>query len=180
MLPIIIPSSEVWDEEREEFVYVKEQTIMLEHSLVSLQKWEAKWKIPFLDNKQKTHEQYIDYIRCMTISPKVDPNTYRFLSAQNILEIDQYIGDSMTATWFSKDKKKKSGKQRAVTAELIYYWMIAFNIPYECRKWHLNQLLALIEVCEEESKQPEKKSRKQNLDYTRALNQARRKAHKKR
>lgn len=179
MLPITIPASEIWDEKKEEFVYTKEHTIMLEHSLVSLHKWEAKWKIPFLDNKKKTHEQLIDYIRCMTVSPKVDPSIYSFLSAQNFNDIDKYIGDSMTATWFS-DKKKKSGSKRAVTAELIYYWMIAFNIPYECRKWHLNQLLALIEVCEEESKEPKKKSRKQTLDHTRALNQVRRKARKKR
>jgi len=180
MLVINVPESERWDEIKEEFVYVKACSLLLEHSLVSLQKWEAKWNVPFIDTNDKTEEQQLDYIRFMTMTKNVDPQVYYSLSAKNYSEINAYINAPMTATWFSGNNKKKKSSSRKVTAELIYYWMIAYGIPFECRKWHLNQLLTLIEVCEEEGKEHQKKSRKQTLAEHSAINKARRNKYKKR
>lgn len=146
MLQITIPSVELWDEFKQEFIVVKEQTLQLEHSLVSLSKWESKWNKAFLSAKVKTTEETIDYVRCMTITKNVDPMVYTFLTDDNISKIDQYIEAPMTATYISDDGSGKTSRE-VVTAELIYYWMIAYNIPFECQKWHLNRLLTLIKVC---------------------------------
>lgn len=146
MLQITIPSVELWDEFKQEFIVVKEQTLQLEHSLVSLSKWESKWNKAFLSAKAKTTEETIDYIRCMTITKNVDPIVYNFLTDDNISKINQYIEAPMTATYISNDGSDKTSRE-VVTAELIYYWMIAYNIPFECQKWHLNRLLTLIKVC---------------------------------
>lgn len=173
MLRITIPSVELWDENRQEFLYIKEKTIQLEHSLVSLSKWESKWCVPFLSKKEKTDEQVLDYIRCMTVTQNVEPEAFRFLTYQNSEEINQYIAAPMTATWFSENKASRSREQ--ITAELIYYWMIFYNIPFECQKWHLNRLLTLIRVCSIKSQQPKKRSSKDIMSRNSALNAARRK-----
>lgn len=151
MLSITVPASEGYDEVKQEFVTIKETTLQLEHSLLSLHKWEQKWHKPFLDTNDKTQEQTIDYIKCMTITPNVDPNVYFLMKKDQIDQITEYIQNPMTATWFTeKDEKKLVGAQKTskevVTAEIIYYWMIALNIPVEYRKWHLNSLLTLIRV----------------------------------
>ena len=175
MLKIIIPESESFDSEKEEFIQIKETSLQLEHSLVSISKWESKWHKPFLDkNYKKTSEEVIDYIRCMTITQNVDPNIYYSLTNENMKAIDDYINDSMTATWFS-DKHEKNRQQSVITSEIIYYWMIALNIPVEFQKWHLNRLLTLIKVCNEKN-QPDKKVSKNAIrSQNRALNAARRK-----
>ena len=174
MLRITIPATELWDESKEEFINIKEQTLQLEHSLVSLSKWESKWCKPFLSKQEKTQEQIIDYVRCMTITQNVNPEIYKYLSRDNLKQINDYIDAPMTATWFSEDKNKK-GNNNQITSEIIYYWMIAFNIPFECQKWHLNKLMTLIRVCDIKNQPPKKRSQKEIMSRNAALNAARRK-----
>lgn len=174
MLRITIPATELWDESKEEFINIKEQTLQLEHSLVSLSKWESKWCKPFLSKQEKTQEQIIDYVRCMTITQNVNPEIYKYLSRDNLKQINDYIDAPMTATWFSEDKNKK-GNNKQITSEIIYYWMIAFNIPFECQKWHLNKLMTLIRVCDIKNQPPKKRSQKEIMSRNAALNAARRK-----
>lgn len=174
MLQITIPAVELFDETMNEFVSTKEQTLQLEHSLVSLQKWESKWCKPFLSKREKTAEELLDYVKCMTITQNVDPNIYSFLTNENLKEINSYIEAPMTATTINEDKKAKSNRE-VVTAELIYYWMFSLNIPFECRKWHLNQLITLVKVCSIKNQPPKKTSKKDLLSRNAALNAARRK-----
>ena len=174
MLRITIPATELWDESKEEFINIKEQTLQLEHSLVSLSKWESKWCKPFLSKQEKTQEQIIDYVRCMTITQNVNPEIYKYLSSDNLKQINDYIDAPMTATWFSEDKNKK-GNNNQITSEIIYYWMITFNIPFECQKWHLNKLMTLIRVCDIKNQPPKKRSQKEIMSRNAALNAARRK-----
>lgn len=175
MLSIYIPPSDDWDEAKEEFVHFSGQKLQLEHSLVSISKWEAKWNKPFLSvtKTTKTNEETIDYIRCMTITQNVDPAAYSFLTNQNLADINAYIEAPMTATTFQEDKR--SGRE-VITAEIIYYWMIAFNIPFECQKWHLNRLLTLIKVCSIKNQPAKKMTNRQILSNNARLNAARRQA----
>ena len=176
MLRITVPAvKDAWDESKQEFVSVKEQTLQLEHSLVSLSKWESKWCKPFYSKKSKTSEEVIDYIRCMTITQNVKPETYKFLTEDNIEQINKYIEAPMTATTFAEPRKSKTINGEQVSAELIYYWMIALNIPFECEKWHINRLLTLIHVCNIKNQPPKKMSQKQIMSRNAALNAARRK-----
>jgi len=174
MLQITIPAVELWDERKQEFITTKEQTLQLEHSLVSISKWESKWCKPFLSKQEKTFEETLDYIKCMTITPNVDPEVYNYLTNENIEEINNYINAPMTATYFSDDKTVKPSREQ-ITAELIYYWMIALNIPFECQYWHLNRLLTLIKVCNIKNQPPKKMSKKEIMRRNAALNAARRK-----
>lgn len=175
MLQITVPAVEMWDDEKEEFVVnTKEQTLCLEHSLVSLSKWESKWRKPFLSKEPKTQEETIDYIKCMTITQNVDPNVYNFLSRENIQAINDYIEAPMTATTFSKNRNEKPNRE-IITAEIIYFWMISFNIPPEYQKWHLNRLLTLIRVCDIKNQPDKKMSRREVLSQQASLNAARRK-----
>lgn len=176
MLRITIPSAELWDEQNQEFIYTKEQTLQLEHSLVSLSKWESKWCKPFLTKKEKTYEETIDYIKCMTLTQNVNPNVYRYITNENIRQINDYIDAPMTATTIREETNGKMNREQ-ITSELIYYWMIALNIPFECQKWHLNRLITLIRVCDIKNRPPKKMSRKQLLSRNAALNAARRKKH---
>lgn len=174
MLKIRIPYTELWDEAREEFLYVKEQNLTLEHSLVSISKWEARWQKPFISSNRKTMEETLDYARCMTLTQNVPPLVYRCLTDRHLAEIDAYIEAPMTATWFS-EKKSGSKNSQQVTSELIYYWMVSYQIPFECQKWHLNRLLTLIRVCNEENKPKKKKSQREIMKSNAELNAARRK-----
>lgn len=175
MLKITIPNTEQWDEENNVFIETKGQTIQLEHSLVSISKWESKWHKPFLNNENKTSEELLDYIKCMTITQNVDPNLYIAISQDIMKKISDYINDSMTATWFSeKDDGQSNGK--IVTSEIIYYWMITLNIPVEFQKWHINRLLTLIKVCSIENSPKKKMSKKEAINRNKALNKARRQA----
>lgn len=175
MLQIKVPlCPEGWDEEKQEFIEPKTKTLQLEHSLVSLSKWESKWCKPFLSTTEKTPEETIDYIRCMTITQNVDPEVYFHLTQENIEMVNEYIAAPMTATVFSEDKSNKKNREKT-TAEIIYYWMIAQNIPLECQKWHLNRLLTLIRVCNIKNTPPEKKSKGDIMRRNAALNAARKK-----
>ena len=172
MLQITIPEREYYDNSKQEFVYLKEQKLVLEHSLISISKWESKWKKPFLDRKPKSIEESADYIRCMSLTKDINEITLRWLPQDVYQKINAYIKDSMTATWFN-DRNQKPANGPVVTSELIYYWMVAFNIPFECEKWHLNRLLTLIKVCEIKNSPKKKMSKKEILARNRALNEAR-------
>lgn len=173
MLWLTIPASEQWDAKRREFIYTKEQTLQLEHSLVSLSKWESKWCKPFLSKNDKTSEETLDYIKCMTLTQNVHPDVYNSITNAQIDRIKDYISAPMTATTFSEDPNGKRNSE-IVTAELIYYWMIALNIPFECQKWHLNRLLTLIRVCNIKNTPPKKRSKRDIMSRNHALNAARR------
>lgn len=175
MLTVVIPEMEVFDEETGCFYTRKRQVLSMEHSLVSLAKWESKWKKPFMSDVEKTREEAIDYIRCMTITQNVDPEVYYRLPANVIKQINDYIGDPMTATTFSENNQRKS--KEVITAEIIYYWMISLQIPFECQKWHLNRLITLIRVCGIKNSPSKKMSKGEILKQNAALNAARRKAH---
>ena len=173
MLKIIVPPREGFDNSRQEFINFPGQALQLEHSLVSISKWESKFHKPFLGKDQKTEQELIFYVKCMTITQNVSDEVYTFLTKENFTEINNYIGDSMTATWFSnQDKGKHSSEQ--ITSELIYYWMISCNIPFECQRWHLNRLMTLIRVCNAKNGQQKKMSKRDTLKHNASLNAARR------
>lgn len=156
MLTIYTKAVELYDDATNTFSKIPKQHLQLEHSLISLSKWESKWKIPFLTESEKTGEQMLDYIRCMTINKDVDPRAYYVLDKKDIDAISAYINDNHTATTFASDTYAKKaghhntppGRRRAVTSEVIYYDMIQCGIPFECEKWHLGRLLTLIRVCQ--------------------------------
>lgn len=175
MLQITVESVDGWDENKQEFVELKPKKVLtLEHSLVSLSKWESKWCKPFISTTDKTLEETIDYIKCMTITQNVNDEVYERLSAKNIKQINEYINAPMTATWFSNPSKEGHSREQ-ITSELIYYWMIALNIPFECQKWHLNRLITLIRVCNVKNSPPKKMSREEILAQNAQLNAMRRK-----
>ena len=170
----IIIKPELYDEKTGEFIDPVTTTIRLEHSLVSLSKWESKWHKPFL-HTEKTDEEIMDYIKCMTLTQNVPDDVYNRLSSKNIQEIKDYIDNPMTATTFSENRNQKKSRE-IVTSELIYYWMVAYQIPFECQKWHLNRLITLIEVCNIKNSPPKKLSRNELLMRNTELNAQRRKA----
>ena len=172
MLTIKIPDTEYYNEETSQFVSVKERTIDLEHSLVSLSKWESKWCKPFLGKDQKTNEEIRDYIRCMIIDRNVPDNILYALNKEQEKQIVDYIDAKMTATTFS-DVAESSKSREIITSEIIYYWMISLSIPFECQKWHLNRLLTLIRVCSIKNAPPKKMGRNSVLSRNRQLNAAR-------
>lgn len=176
MLEIEISSVELFDENRQEFIYIKGGKLKLEHSLLSLAKWESKWHKPFFFKGQKSVAETLDYIRCMTINPVSDPRIYDYIDNSVIEKINQYIDDPMTATTFSKTPgDARPYRQEVITAEIIYYWMVALNIPFECQKWHLNRLLTLIKVTNIKSN-PEKKMSKKAIRERNAILNAQRRA----
>ena len=176
MLKITVPARELFDG-KDRFIYVKEQKLQLEHSLVSVSKGESKWRKPFLSQKPKTTEEYIDYVRCMTLTQNVDPNVYRALTPAILKEVSEYINAPMTATTFPKNGNRR-GPSEIVTAEIIYYWMLCHNIPFECQKWHLNRLMTLIRICDIKSRKPKKMSASEAARERAALNAARRNKYK--
>lgn len=174
MLVITVQGVEGWDEQKEEFVSAKPPVcLQLEHSLISLAKWESKWEKPFLSKEQKTVEETIDYIRCMTLNPNVPADVYDRLSSQNFRDVHAYIDAKRSATTIREDQKGHRSTE-TVTSELIYYWMVALQIPFECQKWHLNRLLMLIRVCNVKNQPPKKQSQRSILKQNAALNAARR------
>ena len=177
MLQITVPGIDGWDETKDEFVTLKDATLVLEHSLISISKWESKWHKPFLTKDEKTPEQINDYIRCMTINPNVPDEVYNRLTKQNISDVMDYINDPMTATTITERGGKKLSRE-IVTSELVYYWMVALEIPFECQKWHINRLMMLIQICSIKNQPDKKMSRKSTMQQNAALNAARRqKAH---
>lgn len=177
MLSLVVPDLEFFNDNTQEFVAVKGGKLQLEHSLVSLAKWESKWKKPFFKHEQKTAEELLDYIRCMTVNQNVQESVYQCLTSDHIKKIKSYIEDPMTATTIS-NPKKSSGDNTIPTAEILYYYMIAFNIPFECQKWHLNRLIMLIRVCGIKNSKPKKMNKQQYFEHRRQLNEQRRNAAK--
>ena len=175
MLQLKVPLTlEKWDEEKEEFIEPKYATLQLEHSLISLSKWEANWCKAFLSQKELTSEEILDYIKCMTITPNVKPEVYAHLTEENIKMIVDYIQAPMTATTVRERKSAKINNE-IVTSELIYHWMIELQIPFECQKWHLNRLITLIKVRGAKTTPPKKMSKGEIMRKNAELNAARRK-----
>ena len=172
MLKIVIPDiNDGWDPVKKEFVNVKGATLILEHSLVSVQKWEAKWHVPYMSTENKTNEMVLDYIKCMVMFPhEFDEEVINYIPKKELEEVVKYINDPMTATTFSDNSKNGGGstKKEKVTAEIVYYWMIALNIPMEY------QLLTLIHVCEIKNAPQQKMGRNEIMARNRALNAQRR------
>lgn len=169
----VIVEPEQYDEKTGMFIDPKTRTLQLEHSLVSLSKWESKWHKPFL-HSDKTNEEIMDYVRCMTLTQNVTPDIYDKLSAKNINDIESYIDNSMTATTFSDEGPGKKNSE-IVTSELIYYWMVAYQIPFDpCQKWHLNRLITLIRVCGVKNQPPKKMTKGEIMKRNAILNAQRR------
>ena len=176
MLEITIPARELYDQLKQEFIEQPEVKLVLEHSLVSLSKWESKWEIPFLSDDPRTDEQTIDYIRMMDLSPDTPDHAFDRLTDEIIEQVSNYLNAKMTATWFN-EPKKSSRRKEVITAEIIYHWMIALSIPFECQHWHLSRLLTLIKVCNEKNtpeKDRKKMSRSELAARNRSLNAKRR------
>lgn len=174
MLSIIVPEAEIFDDIIGEFINTKETVLQLEHSLVSISKWEAKWHVPFMHTSDKTPEQVLDYIQCMTITKNVNPVVYQCLTAKNLKDVEDYIQNPMTATTVT-ERNVGPRNREIITSEVLYYQMIALNIPFECQKWHLNRLIMLIRVCSAKNQPPKKMGKTELANRNRALNAARRK-----
>ena len=145
MLRLLVVTAEGFDDSTSKFVDASSVTLELEHSLLSLSKWESKWKVPFLGDEPKTDEQVLDYVHMMSSSGEIPPEVLVHMGPEHFNAVNTYINDKMTATTF-RDKREQKNNE-IITAELIYYWMIALGIPFECQEWHLNRLLTLIKVC---------------------------------
>ena len=170
MLSIHIKPRDLFNEKTNEFIPVKGGTLKLEHSLVSISKWESKWKIPFLSKKPKTKEQIDDYIRCMSVNGDPDPNLIASISTKDKNRIIDYIEEKQTATWFTNLDGKRNTQSDIITSERIYYWMIVYQIPHEYEKWHLSRLLTLIEICNRENTPPKNMTQAEIIARNKALN----------
>lgn len=173
MLEITIPAYELFNDVTQEFISEDARTIQLEHSLISISKWESRWNKPFLSNSEKSNEEIRDYIRCMTINRGVPETAYLYITNDQLRKINEYISAPMTATTITETKGPVS--REILTSEVIYYHMITANIPFECEKWHLNRLLMLIRVCGAKNAKPEKKSPAEIMRQNAAINAARKK-----
>ena len=172
-LPIHIPGKDLFDERSGRFITVKETNILLEHSLISISNWEAKWHKPYLSSDKKTAEEFFSYLQCMCLTKNVDPNVFYAIEPESVKKIADYISDPMTATTIKKRDQKKN--REIITSELIYFWMTNFNIPFTpCEKWHLNRLLMLIEVASIKNQPPKKMGKREAAQERAALNAARR------
>lgn len=169
MLRIIIEGDEVYDEEKNEFSTVNDVVVDLEHSLVSLSKWESEFQKPFLMPGEKSAEEIFGYIKAMVLTPGAGLDVLQRCSQKNIQEIQQYIDSSQSATTFGSMPERR-GPSEVITSELIYYWMVAFNIPFECQTWHLNRLFALIRICNIKNSPPKKMTRHEIAERNRQLN----------
>ena len=172
MISITLAKSETYDATNNEFIELPEKTLHLEHSLVSISRWESKWCKPFLSKNNKTHNELIDYIKCMSDEPINDADVLR-LTSKDVERINKYINSPMTATTITERNSRPSNE--IVTSELIYFAMINNNIPFECQHWHLNRLLMLIRVCNIKQSQPKKMSKRDIYNQNRSLNAARKK-----
>jgi hypothetical protein len=172
VLTIVVPLTERYDEETNTFVVHTSATLELEHSLVSLSKWESFFEKGFLNQEPKTPEETLWYVRAMTLTPNVPEEVFNSLTKKHVDEIDAYIGAKMTATTFPE--QQSSGSREPITAELIYYWMITLNVPFECQHWHLNRLLTLIRVCNVKNAPAKKRSKSEMMAERQRLNAERR------
>ena len=172
MLTVVTKDVEYYDEKSETFSVIKGSTFTLEHSLLSVSKWESKWEIPFLTSKKHTDEQVLDYVLMMDVNSKMTYSDLEGLSQESFNKIQNYISKKHSATVFSD--QRNSGSREAITSELIYYWMISHNIPFEAEKWHLSRLLTLIQVCNRKNTPPKKMSKSDIAARNRELNAHRR------
>lgn len=173
MFEIVVPGVELYDESTESFSTFKDSVLELEHSLISLSKWESKYKKPFLSNVEKSPEEILYYVYSMILTPNVDPEVYSRFTQNNLQQINEYIESKESATTFGQMPEHK-GRGETITSELIYYWMLSFNIPFECQYWHLNRLFALIRICNIKTSKPKKMSRTEIAARNRELNAQRR------
>ena len=174
MLEIRIDGKEFWNQEKEEFVNTKGITLRLEHSLISISKWEAKYKRPFLSDGPKTLQETYDYIAFMSLDRNVSMTELEGITEEDYKKILDYIHDPMTATKISNNAKNKQSSNHVLTSEEIYYDMTALNIPFECEKWHLNRLLTLIQIASIKNEPPKKMSKGEIYRQNAELNRARR------
>lgn len=147
MITVTIPEQELFDEATGDFINVPKTELHLEHSLISLSRWESKWKKVFLSTEDHTKEETLDYIRCMSIDKSISSEAFQYIDPKSYKEIVDYIADPCTATKIYDRRPNKTGKKEVMTSEIIYYYMIYYGIPISCEKWHLNRLLTLIRVC---------------------------------
>lgn len=173
MLTITVGATESFDDEKQEFVSVGGVELQLEHSLVSLSKWESEFEKPFLGKGEKTPEEALAYIRYMLVSENPPEDFPAQLSKENMEAINAYIDRKMTATWFSEVRPEPKSSE-TITSELIYYWMTVFNIPFECETWHLNRLFTLIRIANLKQGKPKKMTRAEIMQRNRELNAQRR------
>lgn len=172
MLTVIVPGEEFFDQEKQEFVTSEELILELEHSLVSLSKWESIYQKPFLTSETKTNQEVFDYVKAMILTGEIPEDLEFRLTQSNIDEINRYIESKQTATWFN-DNPNAPRSREVITSELIYYWMIAFNIPFECQYWHINRLFTLIKICNLKNAKPTKMNRHEIAARNRELNEQR-------
>lgn len=164
----MVPIDESFNDETSEFIPITYK-LELEHSLVSLSKWESKFEKPFLSTEDKTTEETLWYISAMVMTPEVPPEILSKLSEENVSAINDYINGKHSATWFN-DLEPRSASREVITSEVIYYWMTALTIPYECADWHLNRLFTLIKVANQKQAKPKKMSRAEQISQQRRLN----------
>ena len=187
MLTIEVPDIDLLNADTYEYIYLKATTLKFENSLVSISKWESKWHKPFpgyqtrtvakANNIEFSQEEFIDYIKCMCITQNVDPLIFKYLPADCLIKIKQYMEDPMTATTFKRSQPGGSSN-KIVTSELVYFWMASYQIPFEAAKWHINRLLTLINIASVENAPKKKMSKGETANHYRAVNAARRKAKK--
>jgi hypothetical protein len=174
MLRATVPGAELFDEEKQQFITRESITLKLEHSLASISKWESYWKKPFLGKEEeKTTAEVNHYINCMSVDGDIPDETFSYIPNEIYSQITDYINDPMTATWFKEDKSSARNKD-VLTSEVLYYYMIAQNVPIECENWHLNRLITLLRVCGEKNQPQKKMNKKDWIAQRRALNEARR------
>jgi hypothetical protein len=172
MLTLFIEPIELFNEETQTFQTLDGFELELEHSLVSLSKWESITKVPFLSKTDKTPEDIRLYIEAMIISPIYPPNAVGRMTQSNIDQVNAYLESSESATTFGTMPEVK-GRGETITSELIYYWMVAFNIPFECERWHLNRLFSLIRICNIKNTKPKKMTARQLAERNARLNEER-------
>lgn len=173
MLQITVPGVEMFNESSKEFFTHGDFVLELEHSLVSLSKWESIFEKPFLGKDEKSTEEVVAYIKAMVLTPEVPEEVFHKLTEDNIRAINDYIDAKMSATWFAEQPGAPKSRE-IITAELVYYWMIVFQIPFECQHWHLNRLFTLIRICNIKQSKPKKMSRSEIAARNRELNAQRR------
>jgi len=174
MLKFTVPLEEGYDENTREFTVVRGFELELEHSLVSLSKWESEWEKPFLSKDAKTPEETLSYVKHMILTPNIPDEVWQKFPDRLFLMINSYMNSKQTATWFNDSPNIKASRE-VVTAELIYYWMVALGIPFECQYWHINKLLTLVKVCNVKNAPEKKMSKREQAEMQRTLN-AQRKA----
>lgn len=175
MLELVVPGVEFYDERTNTFLLTDDTTIVMEHSLLSISKWESKYHRSFMNDGPKNEEEIAYYFRCMTINKNVDPCIFSAIRGDLRQQVFEYMNDKMTATTFS-DRDDKKRNREIITSEVIYSWMVSLNIPFECEKWHINRLMVLVKKCSLDNAGDNKMSRKDILTQNRILNEARRKS----